>query len=189
MRMQHKWVYPDEASRRNWQNPEAILGETGVKAGFIFADVGCGDGFFSLPAARIVGNTGKVYCVDSNPEAIARLKQKAAAGGLNNILAMEDEAENAALCEECADIVFFGIVLHDFRDPAAVLVNARKTLKPGGRLANLDWKKEEMAMGPALAKRFDENRASEMITAAGFSIEAVKNAGPYHYLILAKRAG
>jgi hypothetical protein len=61
-------------------------------------------------------------------------------------------------------------------------------IKPGGKLANLDWKKINMSFGPPQAKRFDEAAASRLIEGAGFKIESVKNSGLYHYLIMARPA-
>jgi 2-polyprenyl-3-methyl-5-hydroxy-6-metoxy-1,4-benzoquinol methylase len=185
-RMQKPWSYHDEIARRKWQGPEAILTETGLRSGFTFVDVGCGQGFFTLPAARMAGPDGKVYASDINAEAIKLLKAKAAEQGLKNILATVDEAEGYIPCRGAADVVFFGIVLHDFRDPASVLVNARKMLKPAGSLVNLDWKKEHFAIGPPFEKRFDEEKAAALITEAGFSIASVKDSGPHHYMIIAR---
>jgi ubiquinone/menaquinone biosynthesis C-methylase UbiE len=95
-------------------------------------------------------------------------------------------AEETIFCETCADIVFFGIVLHDFRDPAKVLLNAKTMLKPTGRLIDLDWKKAAMELGPPLSIRFSEKKAVSLIRTAGFKIETAKETGPYHYLIIAR---
>jgi ubiquinone/menaquinone biosynthesis C-methylase UbiE len=185
-RMQKPWSYHDETSRRKWQDPEAILTGIGLRSGFTFVDVGCGQGFFTLPAARMVGRDGKVWAADSNAEAIKLLKAKAAEQGLMNVTATADEAEDYVPCLGAADIVFFGIVLHDFRDPPSVLANAREMLKPTGWLVNLDWKKEHFEIGPPFEKRFDEEKAAALITAAGFSIASVKDSGPHHYIIIAR---
>ncbi len=131
----------DEVERRKWQNPEAILAGIGLKAGLTFMDIGCGSGFFALPAARIVGESGKVYGVDKDGESISNLKKLAGREGLNNLDLTIGKAEDVIKCEACADIIFFGIVLHDFENPVRVLENARKMLKLDGRLVNLDWKK------------------------------------------------
>jgi ubiquinone/menaquinone biosynthesis C-methylase UbiE len=66
--------FDDEQERRTWQSPEAILILIGLKRGFTFVDVGCGYGFFALPAAKLVGVNGKVYGLDANDEAIRKLK-------------------------------------------------------------------------------------------------------------------
>ena len=69
------------------------------------------------------------------------LREKAEGEGLGNLILKVGRAEDTVLCPACADIVFFGIVLHDFEEPARVLVSATKMLKPTGRLVKLDWKK------------------------------------------------
>jgi len=154
-------------------------------------DIGCGDGFFVLPAARLVGEEGKVYGLDIDREVIDRLKEEAAREGLRNLDLKVGEAEAALLCEACADIIFFGSVLHDFKDPAMVLMNAKRMLKHNGHLVNLDWEKEHIGLtdkifGPPLWKRFSAEEAGRLIEEAGFRIETVKEAGPHHYMITAK---
>jgi ubiquinone/menaquinone biosynthesis C-methylase UbiE len=184
----HRRYRHDDEERRKRQNPEAILVEIGLEPGMIFTDLGCGEGFFTLPAARMVGEGGHVYSLDINAESIEHLKEAAAWEGLRNITAIAAAGEAGILCEECADIVFFGTVLHDFRDAALVLRNARSMIKPTGRLINLDWKKEPTEMGPPVAIRFDEAKASQLISEAGFQVESVRDVGPYYYLIEARPA-
>lgn len=178
--------YGYEHARREWQNPEEILGKIGLKAGLTFMDIGCGDGYFTLPAARIVGKDGKVYGVDVNPEAIGRLKKQAAKIGFGNFILRVGTAEETIFCEACVDIIFYSVVLHDFEDPAKVLANARKMIKPEGRLVDLDWKKEPMEIGPPLRIRFSEEQATKLITKAGFRIASVESLGHLNYLVVAQ---
>jgi ubiquinone/menaquinone biosynthesis C-methylase UbiE len=175
----------DDPDRSRWQNPEKILSAIGVRPGMVLIDIGCGDGYFSLPAARMVGPQGKVYGVDIDIDAIDRLNRRAAEDGLNNLFLEVNEGEKAVLCEGCADIVFFGIDLHDFRDPIAVLKNAKRMLQANGRLVDLDWKDQPMDIGPPLSKRFSIEKAVNLINSAGFIIQEITDAGLYHYLIIA----
>jgi ubiquinone/menaquinone biosynthesis C-methylase UbiE len=174
----------DEATRRSWYNPEAILQD--LRLGMVFMDIGCGDGFFSLLAAKKVGENGKVYAVDIDPSAIQKLSHKAIAEGLKNITAMAGKAEDTVFCVGCADFVFYSMNLHDFNDPAKVLQNSKQMIKPTGRLVDLDWKKQEMPFGPPLRIRFSEEKVSGLLQDAGFKVEAIKEAGRYHYVITAK---
>ena len=176
-----------DPERRKWQDPEAILADIGLKPGDTFADIGCGGGFFTLPATRIVGEKGKVYGVDINSKSLADIKGQAEKDGLKNLVLTTGRAEEIIVCRGCADVVFFGMALHDFQDPSKVLANAKIALKPDGKLVDLDWKKEA-SMGPPPHIRFDENKASGLIRDAGFTIESVKNNGLYHYVISAKPA-
>ncbi|HSW59063.1 MAG TPA: methyltransferase domain-containing protein [Dehalococcoidales bacterium] len=181
-----KWHYYDEKERRTFQDPEGILNKIGLNEDHTLIDIGCGQGFFTLPAARIVGPRGKNFAIDSNPEAVLLLKKKATEAGLNNIFLAVQEAEAGPVCDRCADFVFLGIVLHDFRDPLKVLQNAVKMLKPGGKLINLDWKKETMDKGPPVEKRFDEMKAVTLMLKAGLNIQKMENCGQYTYLITAE---
>jgi ubiquinone/menaquinone biosynthesis C-methylase UbiE len=124
--------------------------------GRTFADIGCGGGFFTLPAARMAGKDGAVYGVDADGEALKELRGKVEKEGLANVFLFAGDAEGIVPCEGCADIVFFGICLHDFRDPAQVLTNARRILRKGGRLADLDWKKKPRPAG--LRRRYGSTR-------------------------------
>lgn len=176
----------DESDRKSWQNPEEILRAAGLRQGQTFMDIGCGTGFFTIPAARIVGSEGKAYGLDINDEAIRMLGRRAEREGLNIVLRV-GWAEEVVFCEACADVVFFGIVLHDFVDVGRVLVNAYSMLKPGGALVDVDWKKEPMAPGPPLRRRFSEEDAARRIERAGFRIESVEDSGPYNYVIVARK--
>ena len=176
----------DEATRRSWFNPETILETAGLRSGMVFVDVGCGDGFFTIMAAQVVGPKGMVYAVDTDPSAIDRLKRKASDKRLINVKAVAAEAEETVFCNECADIVFYSIVLHDFHDPVKVLINAKQMLKPSGRLVNLDWKKRQMVHGPPFRIRFSEEQAQTLIRNAGFTVENAHEVGRDHYVIVAK---
>jgi ubiquinone/menaquinone biosynthesis C-methylase UbiE len=184
--MRHGHWYNNDEDRRRWQDPGPILAAIGLASGDTFVDIGCGDGYFAIPAAKTVGTSGRVCGIDISPEALARLKQRADLEGLQNIRYHAGAAEESVLCRGCGDIAFFGISLHDFSDQSLVLANARKMLKPGtGRLVNLDWKKEPMEHGPPFQKRFSEAYAAELIENAGFSVRSITESGPYHYLIIA----
>ncbi len=183
--MTRKWRY-DDAERIKLQDPVAILKGIGLKPGMTLVDVGCAEGFFAILAAKLVGEKGRVLAIDINEDFVKQLIKNAKREGLTNIVARVGRAEESVLCDSCADFVFFGIDLHDMEDPVRALVNARKMLKPSGRLIDLDWKKEPMEVGPPLEVRFSAGEASTLILHAGFLIEKIVESGPYHYRIVAK---
>ncbi len=178
----------DWEERRQWQNPEAILADIGLQPGQVFADLGCGDGFFAVPAARMVGEAGRVIALDISREPVEMLRERAEREGLGNIELTVAPAEKTVLCEACCDFIFFGIDLHDFAYPKLVLKNARIMIKPDGRLVDVDWKKVETPMGPPLSIRFDEDKAAGLMVEAGFEILEARQLPPWHYLIIAKPA-
>jgi ubiquinone/menaquinone biosynthesis C-methylase UbiE len=185
--MAHRQFPANDTERRKWQDPEKILAEIGLAPGITFVDLGCGDGYFALPAARIVGPKGRVIAIDIDEGAIGRLRKQAAEEGLSQLSAEVGVAEDTIACEGCADFVFFGINLHDFADPAQVIRNSKRMLRPSGKLVDLDWKAQPMPIGPPLEKRFSIAKAQELIESAGFHIASVEEAGPYHYIIVAEK--
>jgi len=152
----------------------------------VFVDVGCGDGFFSLLTAKVVGKQGIIYAVDSDPQAIERLKAKADKQQLKNIKVKAAPAEETVFCTGCADVVFFSMVLHDFKDAVQVLQNAKKMLRPMGLLVDLDWKKIQMPFGPPFKIRFSEQYAAGLLKMTGFKVNKIEDVGSYHYVVMAK---
>jgi ubiquinone/menaquinone biosynthesis C-methylase UbiE len=184
--MAHRRFPPDDPGRRLFQDPERVLNVIGVAPGMTFLDVGCGEGYFALPAARRVGASGRACGIDVDGEAVTRLLDRAAGEGMGWVSARAAAAEETVLCSGCGDVLFFGICLHDFSDPGRVLRNARRMVRPGGVLEDLDWHAREMPLGPPQEKRFTPVHAAALIRDAGFRIEALRDCGPYHYLILAR---
>jgi ubiquinone/menaquinone biosynthesis C-methylase UbiE len=173
------------SERLLWQDATAILAQIGLRPGDTLADIGSGDGYFSIPAARMVGRTGKIYALDASAENLAELKTAIRSTGLTNIQTTIGEAETTLLCKGCADVVLMANVLHDFEDPIAALRNARLMLKPGGKIADLDWKKDKDQLhGPPFAKRFDQAKATSLMEQAGFKVISSTLVGPFHYLII-----
>jgi predicted methyltransferase len=117
------WHYSNEEERHKWQDPEAILTEIGLKAGMTFLDIGCGDGFFALPAAEMVGQNGKIFAGFNGWN---KRLDRGPGEGSNNITLHTARAEEDS-CQNCADMVFAR--LHDF-DDAQRYCNAHWMLKP-----------------------------------------------------------
>ncbi len=186
MGVRHFHMHP-EGERRRWQDPEETLARVGLEPRMTFVDVGCGNGFFALPAARIVGPEGRVIGVDADAQLLVELAMRAAAEGLSCLETVVGRAEETVPCRGCADVVFIGNALHDFEDPARVLANAALMLGPGGRLADVDWSEEPSPVGPPLAIRFSPARARALIEAAGLVPGEAERFGRYHYLIIARK--
>ncbi|MBN1366674.1 MAG: class I SAM-dependent methyltransferase [Dehalococcoidales bacterium] len=182
----HGCRYMPDDFRRQWQNPEIILNKIGLKQGDIFVDIGCGNGYFAIPAAKIVGEKGTIYGLDVNEEAIAELNERAKSADLKNLIITASDAATTCFGEAFADIVFFGIDLHDFVEPSIVLQNAHRMLKANGKLGDLDFKKIHMEFGPPYEIRFSEAKAKELIERAGFITESIEDIPPYNYLIIAR---
>jgi ubiquinone/menaquinone biosynthesis C-methylase UbiE len=174
-----------DPERQKYQDPAAILTRAGLKPGMTFVDAGCGGGFFALPAARILGARGRFLGFDVNAEAIDALRELAAHEGLNNLELITGDAGDTIMCEHCADIVFFGLVVVHLVDRVRALENARLMLRRNGLLAIFDWKKKLTRQGPPMEQRLSEGQVVDFVKTAGFGKTTVEDCGPYHYLISA----
>ncbi len=165
----HHFTY-NKNQRRKILNPDLILQQAGLKKGMIMVDLGCNDGYFSIPAASIVKETGKILGIDIDEIAVKRLKDTASENNLLNIYTFISSAEDFLPGENFVDLILLSTVLHDFSDPLKVLRNANKMLKTTGKLVNIDWIKQHSDFGPPFEKRFSSDKARNLLEQTGFSI-------------------
>ncbi len=172
--------------RRRWQDPEALLDSIGARPGAAIADVGAGPGFFTIPAALLVGQRGKVYALDVQPEMLQILGERVAAERLTNVeLLLSKEAE-LPLGDAAVDFVLLANVLHESADRVSLLREIGRILRPGGILGLVEWRKEETPMGPPLAERLSSEEAEAALDEAEFGAVEQFAAGPHHYGLRAR---
>ncbi|MBW2078545.1 MAG: hypothetical protein DRG87_12105 [Deltaproteobacteria bacterium] len=117
------------------RNPYKLLKAAGLDQGQKALEVGCGPGFFTIPAARIVGDTGHVYAVDIHPRAVARVRKKIAEEALTNITALCVNASNTGLPNGSVDLAFLFGLRYVAGGLENVISELRRTLKHGGILS------------------------------------------------------
>ncbi|MHA1853297.1 MAG: class I SAM-dependent methyltransferase, partial [Candidatus Heimdallarchaeaceae archaeon] len=116
--------------------PKKILKAAHLKEGQIVLEIGCGPGFFTLPAAEIVGEKGVIYALDFHPLAIQRVQEKVKQAGLNNVKLLLKDAEETGLPESHVDLVFIFDVVHKLDSKfQRILVEIKRILKPHGILS------------------------------------------------------
>jgi len=117
-----------------------ILKRIGVREGQVILDFGCGSGNYTIPAAKIVGNKGKVYALDKNAHELRELAQRAKSDGLNNIETIETDGEpNFGLGDSSLDVVLLYDIFWYFpvTDPklAILLKEAHRVLRDDGLMS------------------------------------------------------
>jgi ubiquinone/menaquinone biosynthesis C-methylase UbiE len=117
------------------KNPYKILRAAGLKPGQKVVEVGCGPGFFTIPAANIVGNEGVVYAVDVNPRAIERVQKKTQSKGIKNVRTMLTNASDTGLPEQSIDLAFMFGLPYIIGGQKNVIREIHRILKPGGILS------------------------------------------------------
>ena len=112
----------------------SVLEEVGIKPGFSILDYGCGPGSYTIPAAQLVGESGKVYALDIHPLAIQQVKKVTEKKRMTNIETILSDCDTT-LPDERIDIVLLYDILHDLSEPDKVLAELHRVLKPSGILS------------------------------------------------------
>src|SRR5437667_10256183 len=156
----------------------------GWKAGTIAADIGAGDGKYTFAAVERVGTAGKVYATEIDAKKLAELKEEVARRKLGNVVVVESKEADTNLPTACCDAIFLRRVYHHLTKPAEFDANLARSLKPGGRLAIIDFPPRS---GLDPVEGVPSNRGGhgipqkiviEELTAAGLQMEKVVHDWP-----------
>lgn len=172
-------------------HPERILSYLDIRPGMVIADFGCGGGHFTIAAARKVGENGKVYAIDIQKQILDLVKSRANLEHLLNVEPVWADLERergSRLGDAAVDLVIISNILFQAEKKAQVIMEAHRVLKPGGRLAVIEWDKTPLPGGPTETMRVPKTAAKAMAESSGFELEKEFESGSHHYgLSFAKR--
>ncbi len=168
------------------QDPQLVFRELNLKEGDCVLDLGCGPGDYSVRASELIGDSGMVYSLDKNQDSIVDLKGKIISVGLKNLRAeVCDISGPLPIKDSCVDICLVSTVLHSLilaDIEKALFGEIHRVLKPEGRLAIIECKKEAQPCGPPIDMRISAEELERMITKYGFSKVSLCDLD-YNYLI------
>ena len=173
----------EDPSRAEWQKPDQVLRTLALEPGQVVCDVGAGPGYFALPAARAVGEAGHVYAVDVEPRILASLRKRLREAGLRNvtpILALDDDA---LLPPASCDLILVVDTYHHFPGGPAYLRRLARSLRPGGRIVNIDFHKRELPVGPPPEHKLTREEFLAQAEAAGLALVQEHTFLPYQYFL------
>lgn len=171
----------DSIDRRKFLNPDSILKKAGLDSDTVLADLGCGSGYFTIPASLIVR---KVYAIDMQQEMLDIVREKIRKGKLKNIETILSKESSIPLPDKSVDVLFMANVFHELDDRGGILKEAKRILSCRGRMMIIDWKKMEMEMGPPVGERLTEEEVVSVCEDGGFRILMRLEAGPYNYMLV-----
>ena len=118
-----------------FRNPYKLLKTAGLKPDQKVLEVGCGPGFFTIPAAKIVGDKGLIYAIDVHPLAIKRVQKKIEKEGIKNVTPILANASEIRLPDESVDLAFLFGLRYIAGGLENVMSEIHRILKPGGMLS------------------------------------------------------
>lgn len=171
-------------------NPAAVIAQTGLKSGMVAADLGCGNGFYVLPAAQLVGPEGLIYAVDVVESKLAATISIVNQFGYKNVKVIRADLTKPLLeiPAGTVDLAIIGNVLHEISDKNSLLKNAYKILSTNSGLLVVEWKKELTPFGPPVSKRIEQQQLEIMLMQMGFKKHSELEADGYHYAILFEKS-
>ncbi len=172
---------PERVKRHD---PAVLFRRVGLRGGEVLADLGCGTGFFTLPAAKSVGKHGKVLAVDKTPEMLAVLTKKLEMVESDNIKVIQADILSTGIKKGTVDVAFMANVFHDVREES--LKEVERILRPNGNLVILDWKKVPTRAGPLLKARLAPEEVTTILKRSRWRIAEQFDTGPTHYVVVAR---
>jgi len=175
----------DDPDRDAWQKPHEVIQALKLKPDAIVADIGAGTGYFAMRLAHMTAQ-GKVYAVDAEPDMVKHLAERAKKNGLANVVAVQAGPDDPRL-PEIADLILLVDVYHHIGSREQYFRRLRESLKPGGRLAVIDFTMETRR-GPPPSGRIAPDVVKSELQRAGYTLSEEHKFLPDQYFLVFRAA-
>jgi ubiquinone/menaquinone biosynthesis C-methylase UbiE len=157
-------------SRENEEHCKTLIKALQLKSGEVVCDMGCGNGFYTLKIAKLVGKSGRVLAVDIQPEMLHMLELRTKKSGVTNVEPIEGTVVDPKLPDGEVDLILLVDVYHEFSHPEQMLQAMRKSLKPHGRLALVEFRLEDPSVPIKLEHKMSKEQIMKEIPPNGFKL-------------------
>ena len=181
-----QWAHVfDDPKRDEWQKPHEVIRALALKPDAVIADIGSGTGYFAVRFANMAPK-GRVYGVDIEPDMVKYLAGRAKREKRDNIVAIVGAPDDPRLPEE-VDLILMVDVFHHVEDRAGYFRKLRASLKPGGRVAIIDFRIDSPE-GPPKAARIAADRVIAELEGAGYTLAREHRFLPNQYFLVFRPA-
>jgi ubiquinone/menaquinone biosynthesis C-methylase UbiE len=178
----------DREEREREEQPEKAIAQFNLKPGMMVGDVGAGTGYYSIRMAKLVGPSGLIYANDIQPGMLDKLNARAADAHVKNIVTVLGSESDPKLPAGKLDLVIMVDVYHELSRPQRMLDGIRDSLKPGGRLVLLEFRKEDPSVPIRPEHKMSVDEVKAEVTPEGFQFEKVVDKLPWQHIIFFRRA-
>jgi arsenite methyltransferase len=177
----------EDPGRDSWQQPEKVVAKLGLRPGDSVADIGAGSGYFTVRLARSVGPKGKVFAVDIDPALLTYIERRAKKEHLQNIQTVLAGPHDPKLAPRSVDLIFICDTLHHISERGEYYPRLARALKPGGRLADVDFYRQRLPIGPPVEMKIARSAVIDEVKPAGFHLAEEYKFLRYQYFLIFKR--
>ena len=175
------------SNRDDEENASDSFKQLKLTEGMAVCDLGCGNGYWTLPMARDVGKTGKVYAVDIQPEMLQKLRQRASRFDLSNIEPVLGKIDDPQIPVDSLDLLLMVDVYHEFSHPQSMLWEIRRALRPKGVVALLEYREEDPTVPIKQLHKMSKRQILKEYEANGFKLVREYNELPWQHLMFFAR--
>lgn len=180
-----QWVERfDDPARAEWQKPEEVVKALGLKPGMNVADIGAGTGYFNRFLAAAVAPGGKVYAADVEPLMVDHMKERAEQEKTPNVVPLLVALDDPKLPDRAIDVVMIVDTYHHIDNRLAYFDRIKKSLRPGGRIAVIDFQKRELPVGPPMEHKLPREHVVAEMEKAGYKLATEPTFLPYQYFLI-----
>ncbi len=165
-------------------NPDDIIKKFNITKGMKVADFGCGAGYFTIPIAKLITNSGKVYAIDVLNSALESVSSKAKIYGLLNVETIRANIEiinGSKIEDKTIDLVVLANILFQCNDYDSVVSEAKRVVKGDGKIVIIDWIPDKVPLGPKFEHCLSEEDVKKLSIRNGLKSIDNFNAGSKHY--------
>jgi len=165
------------------ENTARLLEALKVQPGQTVCDMGCGNGYYTLDLAKLVGPTGRVLAVDIQPEMLHLLSERAKQANLTNVELIENTPIDPKLPDGSLDLILLVDVYHEFSYPVHMLREMREALKPDGRIALVEFRAEDPTVPIKPLHKMTKRQILKEYQPAGFKLVEEFDGLPWQHLM------
>jgi ubiquinone/menaquinone biosynthesis C-methylase UbiE len=158
----------DSAERRYIMPPKETLVKLGLRKNDVFVDIGCGIGYFTIPALEIVGPGGRVYGIDTSDKMLSELEKRVKAESIPNLHLIRTQEYEFGIQRASVTFAFMCNVLHEIGDKPLFLTLIGNMLVDRVTIAIIEWEKKESSYGPPMKHRLDRDSLNKLLADQGF---------------------
>jgi ubiquinone/menaquinone biosynthesis C-methylase UbiE len=177
----------ESPERKKILPPVETLKRLGLKENDKFIDIGCGIGYFTIPAIEIVGPGGRVYGLDTSTEMLEELKRRLPTYCLENVELIKTREYELGLEKCSATFAFMSTVLHEVDDKERILRNVNEILIQKGRIAIIEWEKKNSSLGPPKEHRIDKEYVKRILQFSGYELLKMLSIDSEFYAIVGEK--
>jgi ubiquinone/menaquinone biosynthesis C-methylase UbiE len=164
--------------------PDRVVRALKLKKGQTIAEIGSGPGYFTLRLARAVGKNGSVLAVEVEPKLITILRHRLEKERVASVTPVLSLAQDPFLPPCACDFILAVNVFHHFRELPAYLRRLKRSLRRGGRIANIDFHKRELPIGPPADHKLSREDFLKAARRAGLRLVAEPTFLPHQYFLV-----